>query len=222
MWMFLLGHSVHRHLWCVCAESSCWHEIRDPVCDLRAQAARPCSEESAQDEHADWLTVWDEHADRLTLCCRCCWQCLTDKEPAIIWSHRTFIIYSTSLCWASQHNAARSRSSGACSYRLISAARARAQQQTRRTSLLLSIDGTDRWTDGRTDTRQMHRLCTAYYAGKLSDLVGCSVCNVANQCTAGRDADAREQLTLRVTESILHSFISPQNGSKNRIQIGLN
>jgi len=35
--------------------------------------------------------------------------------------------------------------------RSISAARARAQQQTRRTSLLLSIDGTDRRTDGRTD-----------------------------------------------------------------------
>jgi len=34
---------------------------------------------------------------------------------------------------------------------LICAARARAQQQTSRMSLLLSIDGTDRQTDGRTE-----------------------------------------------------------------------
>jgi len=35
------------------------------------------------------------------------------------------------------------------SYRSISAARAQAEQQTRRTSLLLSTDGTDRRTDIR-------------------------------------------------------------------------
>jgi len=65
-----------------------------------------------------------------------------------------------SLCWASylgsQHDAARIHSSGACGYWLIdsmwhqqlpiSAACARAQQQTSHTSLLLSIDGTDRQT----------------------------------------------------------------------------
>jgi len=46
-------------------------------------------------------------------------------------------------------------------YRSISAARAGAQQQTRRTPpLLLSIDGTDRQTDGRTDTRPVHRPCS--------------------------------------------------------------
>jgi len=39
-------------------------------------------------------------------------------------------------------------SAGACIYRSISAASARAEQKTNRTPLLLSIDG----TDGRTDT----------------------------------------------------------------------
>jgi len=46
------------------------------------------------------------------------------------------------------------RGAGRC--RLISAARARAQQQIICTPLLLSIDG----TDGRTDTRPLHRPCT--------------------------------------------------------------
>jgi len=36
-----------------------------------------------------------------------------------------------------------------------------AQQQTRRTSLLRSNDGTDR----RTDTRPLRRPCSTYYAG---------------------------------------------------------
>jgi len=49
------------------------------------------------------------------------------------------------------------RSSGACSARSISVARARALQQTSRTSLLLSINGTDRRTDGRTDGRTPDR-----------------------------------------------------------------
>jgi len=48
---------------------------------------------------------------------------------------------------------------GAGSCRSITAAHARAQQQTSRTSLLLSIDRTDR----RTDIRPLHRPCTAYY-----------------------------------------------------------
>jgi len=39
-----------------------------------------------------------------------------------------------------------------------------AQQQTSRTSLLLSIDGTDGQTDGRTDTRPFQRPCSAYAA----------------------------------------------------------
>ena len=39
-----------------------------------------------------------------------------------------------------------------------------AQQKTRRTSLLLSIEGTDRQT---TDTRPLHRPCFAYYAGSV-------------------------------------------------------
>jgi len=56
-------------------------------------------------------------------------------------------------------------SRGSSSYRSISAARARPQQQTRRTSLLLSIDGTDRLTDGRTLDRFMtlpHTMRTAH------------------------------------------------------------
>ena len=39
-------------------------------------------------------------------------------------------------------------SAGACIYRSISAASARAEQKTNRTPLLLSIDGTDGRTDG--------------------------------------------------------------------------
>jgi len=46
-------------------------------------------------------------------------------------------------------------SCGGSSYQWISAARARRQQQTRRPPLLLSIDGTDRQTDGRTLDRFM-------------------------------------------------------------------
>ena len=48
------------------------------------------------------------------------------------------------------------RGAGGCSYQSISPAGARAQQQTRRTPLLLSIDGTDGQTDGRTDTRPFY------------------------------------------------------------------
>jgi len=55
-----------------------------------------------------------------------------------------------------------SRSSS--SYRSIFAARARPQQQTRRLPLLLSIDGTDRQTDGRTLDRFM--TLTAYCADR--------------------------------------------------------
>ena len=36
----------------------------------------------------------------------------------------------------------------------------------------VSRDGTDRQTDGRTDTRQMHRRCSAYYAGRASKIQG--------------------------------------------------
>ena len=30
-------------------------------------------------------------------------------------------------------------------------------------------DGTDRQTDGRTDARQLHRLCSTYYAGSVNN-----------------------------------------------------
>jgi len=43
-----------------------------------------------------------------------------------------------------------------------------AQQQTRRTPLLRSIDGTDNQTDKRRDTRPLHRQCYAYYADSVS------------------------------------------------------
>jgi len=46
-------------------------------------------------------------------------------------------------------------SRGSSGYRSMSAARARPQQQTRRPPLLLSIDGTDRQTDGQTLDRFM-------------------------------------------------------------------
>ena len=44
-----------------------------------------------------------------------------------------------------------------------------AQQQTSRTPLLLSIAGTDRQTDGQTDTRPLHRPCYAYYAASVNN-----------------------------------------------------
>jgi len=47
---------------------------------------------------------------------------------------------------------------------IISAAEARAQQQTSRTPLLLSIDGTDRRTDGRTPD---HYIDFAPHAGNV-------------------------------------------------------
>ena len=56
----------------------------------------------------------------------------------------------SSYSWTKIYAARVSR--GSSSYRSISAARARPQQQTRRPPLLLSIDGTDRRTDGRTMT----------------------------------------------------------------------
>jgi len=36
--------------------------------------------------------------------------------------------------------------------------------------LLLSIDGTDRRTDGRMDARPLHRPCSAHYAGSISNV----------------------------------------------------
>jgi len=48
-------------------------------------------------------------------------------------------------------------------YQSILAAGARAQQQTSRTPLKLSIDGTDGRTDGSTDTVPIHRSCCAHY-----------------------------------------------------------
>jgi len=42
-----------------------------------------------------------------------------------------------------------------------------AQQQTRRTPLLMLTGGTDRQTDERTDARPLHKPCSAYYAGSV-------------------------------------------------------
>jgi len=55
---------------------------------------------------------------------------------------------------------------GAGSCRSIYAACARTQWQTSRTSLLLSINGTDE----RTDIRLLHTPCAAYYATKIRDV----------------------------------------------------
>ena len=55
---------------------------------------------------------------------------------------------------------------GGSSHRSIFAARVRAQQQTRRPPLLLSIDGTDGQTDGRTLDR--YTTLTAYYNAQTS------------------------------------------------------
>jgi len=70
--------------------------------------------------------------------------------------------------WRYPHSAAERTS-----YRSISAADARAQQQTRRPPLLLSIYGTDTHTqsktDGRTDIRPLHRPCSARYAVSVNE-----------------------------------------------------
>ena len=63
------------------------------------------------------------------------------------------------------------RGAGGCSYQSISPAGARAQQQTRRTPLLLSIDGTDRHTDRQTDGRTLidrFMSLAAYYADRVT------------------------------------------------------
>jgi len=62
---------------------------------------------------------------------------------------------------------------GGSSYRSISAARARPQQQTRRPPLLLSIDGTDRRRDRQTDRRTLDRFMTltAYNADRVSSVI---------------------------------------------------
>ena len=60
---------------------------------------------------------------------------------------------------------------GSSSYRSISAARARPQQQTRRLPLLLSIDGTDRRMDGRTLDRLLHGLRNKESVGRDDRLI---------------------------------------------------
>jgi len=63
-----------------------------------------------------------------------------------------------------------STDSSARSYRSISADSARAQQQTGRTPPLLSIDATERRTDGQTDGhRTLHRSRSAYCAGGVNN-----------------------------------------------------
>jgi len=54
-------------------------------------------------------------------------------------------------------------SPGSSSCRSISAGGTRPQQQTRQPPLLLSINGTDRQTDGRTDGQTPFMTLTAYY-----------------------------------------------------------
>jgi len=84
-------------------------------------------------------------------------------------------------CWASyigsENYATHSCSSGACSRRSISAARARAQQQTSGTSLLLSTDETDRRTDGRTPDRYIDPALHSMRAA-LTGRPSCSVATV--------------------------------------------
>jgi len=62
---------------------------------------------------------------------------------------------------------------GGSSYRSISAARARPQQQTRRPPLLLSIDGTDRRRDRQTDRRTLDHfiVLTAYNADRVLSVI---------------------------------------------------
>ena len=60
---------------------------------------------------------------------------------------------------------------GACSYRSMSATGAVAQQQTSRTPLLLSIDGADTRTDGRTPDRYVDPAPHTRQAVSMTSLV---------------------------------------------------
>ena len=117
----------------------------------------------------------------LALCSRFRW-------PSVSFWTRVNLM-DISPCWASylgsQHDATRSRSldagscqsiAGASSYWSISAARARAQQQTSCTSLLLSMDTRDRRTDRRTPDRYIDAYCMLCGLRQKSEPVCLSVC----------------------------------------------
>ena len=83
--------------------------------------------------------------------------------------------YKEFFSWGSRHScpmevgACAQQSSGACSYQSISTARAELQQ-TRCTSLLLPVDG----TDGRTDGHPTVTQTLAAYAGSGNITVSCN------------------------------------------------
>jgi len=65
-----------------------------------------------------------------------------------------------------------------------------AQQQTRRPLLLLSINGTDRWTDRLTDAPPLHRPCSACCAGSVNK----RLLQVEEQAEEGEDKE-KDELT---------------------------
>ena len=65
------------------------------------------------------------------------------------------------------------------------------QKKTRRTPLLLSIDGTDRPTDRRTDARAFHGPCCAYHAGGVNNRS-----QLAMRCDPIMAQNRHEQLTF--------------------------
>jgi len=91
---------------------------------------------------------------------------------------------------------------GAGSYRLISAARARTQQQTRRPPLQLLIDETDRWTDGRARSLDRFMMLTAYYIGGQRNTTMVHYCGQARR-TSSRRSRLRSACTAGQADSSL-------------------
>ena len=104
-------------------------------------------------------------------------------HDSVCFAANCYTLPETSPCWASsfssQHDVTRvccwARAPAGDTRRRrpqlsidISTCSQCAQQQASRTPLLLSVDGTDRWTDGRTDgrtdARPLHRSCSAFKA----------------------------------------------------------
>ena len=82
-----------------------------------------------------------------------------------------------------------------------------AQQQTRRTPLLWSNDGTDRQTDGRTDARPLHRPWSAYYADSGSNKVSKNRAVENRLRVSGRTRPLHDALRVRGHEFQLPNCI---------------
>ena len=140
-------------------------------------ATAPLSSHRSQSERPKAAVDWSSRRRRRRRCC-CCWYwCWASCDAAQLLQRHSWSLYSNDK----QHRArwllfslAPRLSTWHCPHLLqsdggrllsidISCPRG-AQQQTRRTQLLLSIDGTDKQTDRRTVARPFYKLCSSYCA----------------------------------------------------------